>query len=230
MKTRRSLIVISALLAMAAIPATCFATPPAQGGYMSFFAGVSAPQDSTITTSQFNPVAIRESRVQFDPSINIGGTGGYDFGFVRVEGEMSYKQGEVTSIADQFGTRYVNTDGQIGAFAMMTNTFFDIHNDSPITPYIGGGIGFATVMVDNTRGVDANTGAINFHVLRSDEETTFAYQVGGGAEIFLNRRLSLDLGYRYFGTSKATFKTNWPNTTELRLNSHNGAVGLRIKF
>jgi opacity protein-like surface antigen len=231
MKMRRSLIAFSVAMAVAAVPAVCLATPPTTGGYMSVFLGASVPQDSSLTTSQFNPVSVREATVQYDPGINIGGTGGYDFGYVRLEGEMSYKQGEITSVTDQiFGARYVNTDGHVGAFAMLMNGFFDIHNDTPITPYLGGGMGFATVYLSNTRGVEANTGALNFRVLQDDDETAFAYQVGAGLEAALNRRLSLDVGYRYFGTSRVSFRKNWPNSTDLKLDSHNAAVGLRIKF
>jgi opacity protein-like surface antigen len=230
-KITRSLAVISALVSVAALPAVCLATPPRPGPYMSVFLGASIPQDSSVTISQFNPVAVREASVQYDPGVNVGGTAGYDFGYVRLEGEMSYKQGEITSITDEtFGARYVNTTGHVGAFAMLMNGFFDFHNESPITPYVGGGMGFATVNLSNTKGVEASTGALNFHILQDDEENAFAYQVGGGIEAALNRHLSLDLGYRYFGTSRVSFHKEWPNSTDLKLDSHNVAVGLRIKF
>jgi opacity protein-like surface antigen len=42
--------------------------------------------------------------------------------------------------------------------------------------------------------------------------------------------LSLDVGYRYFGTSKARFDSDLNFTDELKFESHNGAVGLRVKF
>lgn len=231
MRFTRGMVVISALIGMAAIPALCFATPPRPGSYMSLFLGASAPVDTDITTSEFAPVSIRESRIEYDPGINIGGTGGYDFGYLRLEGELSYKRGNINSVTDQtYGTRYVNTDGHVGSLATLINAFFDIHNDSPITPYVGGGMGFATVYLGDTKGVETSTGALNFHVIRSDEETAFAYQLGAGIEAELNRRLSLDLGYRYFGTSRVSFRENWPNSTDLKLESHNAAVGLRIKF
>jgi opacity protein-like surface antigen len=42
--------------------------------------------------------------------------------------------------------------------------------------------------------------------------------------------LTLDLGYRFFGTSTATFGKDLPITTDLKFQSHNGIVGLRVKF
>jgi opacity protein-like surface antigen len=231
MNMRRSVVAISALLGMAAIPTLCLASPARPAAYMSVFLGASAPQDAEVTISEFNPVTTKDSQVQFDPGINIGGTAGYDFGFFRLEGEMSYKRGDITSVTEQsFGTRYRNTDGYVGAFAMMLNGFFDIHNESPVTPYLGGGVGFSTVHLSSTRGVDANLGTRNDHIFRSDDDNVFAYQAGAGVDLALNRRLSLDLGYRYFGTSRASFRKDWPNSTDLKLESHNAAVALKVKF
>ena len=231
MDIKRSLVLISTLIGTAAIPALSLASPPQRGGYMSIFLGASAPQDTGVTIGEFNPVTTKDTRAQFDPGMNVGGTAGYNFGLFRLEGEMSYKNGEITSVAERnLGTRYVNVDGHLGAFAMMMNGFFDLHNESPVTPYLGGGMGFAALNLSRTRGVDANLGVRNDHIFRSDEDTVFAYQAGAGMEVALNRRLSLDLGYRYFGTSKASFRNDWPNSTDLKLESHNAAVGLRIKF
>lgn len=231
MKIKSKLLVISALVGITAIPAVCSATPARPGGYMSFYVGASAPQDSDATISEFNPVSVRSVRVEYDPGITSGGTGGYDFGYLRLEGEMSYKRGEINSVNDQTsGERYVNADGDVQLFATMANAFFDVHNGSPITPYLGGGLGYARVKLSNTRAVSSSTGDVNDHVLRSGEEGAFAYQVGAGLEAELSRRVSLDIGYRYFGTSRITFDNNWPNTTGLKLESHNATVGVRIKF
>jgi len=231
MNIKKGLIVFSALAGLAAAPAASFALPARPGAYMSVFVGASAPQDTSITISEFNPVTTKNTRAQFDPGLNIGGTAGYDFGLLRLEGEMSYKNGEITSVTEQtFGTRYVNVDGRLGAFTMMMNGFLDLHNESPVTPYFGGGMGVGFLKLSSTRGVDANSGKLNDHIFSSDDDTVFAYQAGAGLEVALNRRLSLDLGYRYFGTSRANFGKDWPNSTTLNLSSHNAAVGLRIKF
>lgn len=228
---KRRLLVFTALTGMAAIPAVCSASPATPGGYMSVFLGASVQQDARVTINEFNPVTTKDAQVQLDPGINIGGTGGYDFGFLRLEGEMSYKRGEISKVTEQtYGVRYVNVDGHLGAFALMVNGFFDLHNESPVTPYIGGGMGVASLNLGDTRGVEANSGALNNHIFRYDDDTVIAYQAGAGMEIDFSRRLSLDLGYRYFGTSRGSFRRDWPNSTDLKLESHNAAVGLRVKF
>ncbi|WP_298273497.1 outer membrane beta-barrel protein [Geobacter sp.] len=213
-----------AAIALCAIPAVSGATPPHPGAYVSGFLGVSAPLDTDVTGFAGGPI---NDRVEFDPSINVGGTGGYDFGLIRLEGEISYKHGEIKSVTDDTGFRFGGVDGNIGALAVMANAFFDLHNATPITPYWGGGIGFAVLKISDTFGNDA-TGRLLLYP--EDDDTVFAYQAGGGVEIAINRQFSLDLGYRYFGTSKATFDSNWPTTTSLKYESHNGMVGFRVKF
>ncbi len=224
----RSLIVIAALVTLV-IPALCQAIPVRPGPYASFFAGVTAPRDSDVTTFDFVNGLTFNDRVEFDPGINLGGTFGYDLGIVRVEGEISYKNAEIRSITDQAdGFRFGNPDGNLDALAMMFNAFYDLHNNSAVTPYWGGGIGFATLHLSDTFGTDATGQRVPLYP--ADDATVFAYQAGAGLEIALNRQLSLDLGYRYFGTSKARFDSNALSTTTLKLESHNGVVGFRMKF
>ena len=144
---KRKLIVMIALVTIA-VPAICSATPVRPGPYVSGFIGVSAFSNTDATTNDFlaAPVATFNDRIEFDPSINIGGTGGFDFGYVRLEGELSYKHGEITTVTEQnTGTRFVSADGSLGALAFLANAFFDLHNETPVTPYFGGGIGFAVL-------------------------------------------------------------------------------------
>ncbi|WP_298436094.1 outer membrane beta-barrel protein [Geobacter sp.] len=212
-----------AAIALCAIPAVSGATPPRPGAYVSGFLGVSAPLNTDATTYDNLGPPIND-RVEFDPSINVGGTGGYDFGLIRLEGEISYKQGDIKTVTDRdTGVRFGNVDGDLGALAVMANAFFDLHNATPVTPYWGGGIGFAVLKLSDTFG---NGGT---PLYAESDDTVFAYQAGGGVEIAINRQFSLDLGYRYFGTSKATFNSTFQTTT-LRYESHNGMVGFRVKF
>jgi opacity protein-like surface antigen len=151
-----------------------------------------------------------------------------------LEGELSYKHGEMSSITSTFPNpppattvRFSQVDGSVGALAFMFNCFFDLHNDSPVTPYFGGGAGFATLHLDDTFG--SSTGGRS-QLYFDDDDAVFAYQAGAGLEFAINRRLSLDVGYRYFGTSQAHFNENFNTETAMKFNSHNAAVGVRVKF
>jgi opacity protein-like surface antigen len=218
-------------VALLVIPAACLAGPPRPGGYASGFIGVSGPRNADVTTSDFLGATFND-QVEFDPGINVGGTAGYDFGIIRLEGELSYKRSEIKGITDKSdGFQFRNPDGNLGALAMMVNAFFDLHNATPVTPYWGAGIGFAALHLSDTFGTDTRGGTTERPLLyASDTDTVFAWQAGGGLDIALNRNLSLDLGYRYFATDKASFNGDLATTTSLRLESHTGAVGLRVKF
>jgi opacity protein-like surface antigen len=234
MKRSRTLILAAAIVALA-IPAVTQAAPSRPGPYFSAFIGGSGVTDTDATTTDFNgapPIPFND-RVNFDPSIGIGATGGYDFGIVRLEGELSYKQGDISSVdsqvvGNQSITRFVNTNGNVGALTMMANAFIDFHSQGLITPYVGGGIGFAALHLTDTFGTDISTGDRGV-VFLSDDDTVFAYQLGAGLEIPLNRQFSIDLGYRYLATAKANFNST-QITTGMKFESHNGAVGIRVKF
>jgi opacity protein-like surface antigen len=234
MKRNRSLIIAAAIAALA-IPVLCQAAPVRPGPYFSAFIGAGGVSDAGAATTDFNsvPPTPFNDRVNFDPGINIGATGGYDFGIVRLEGELSYKHGDITSVnsqnaATQSLIRFVNTNGSLGALAAMANTFIDLHSKGPVTPYVGGGFGFAALHLSDTFGTDTGTGQRSI-VFFSDDDTVFAYQLGAGLEIPLNRQLSLDLGYRYFATAKANFNSS-QIATGFKFESHNGAVGFKVKF
>lgn len=226
---------LSATIFVLLFPALSWAAPARPGAYVSGFIGATVPRDTTVNSSQFSSTGTLQNftdEVTFDPGINIGGTGGYDFGYLRLEGELSYKYSEIKTITDTAdGFRFGNPDGNVGVFAVMGNAFIDLHNESPITPYLGGGVGFANIHLSDTFGTDISTGTPDRPLLYAeDDDTVFAYQAGAGIGIALNRRLTLDIGYRYFGTSKARFGQGFDPTTEFKYQSHNAAVGVRVKF
>lgn len=232
MKWRR--VFYAAIVTLLLLPGTSQADRyyrrPLPAPYISAFFGVSIPRDTDVTGSfenQNGTFAIDDT-IEFDPNINVGGTAGFDFGMVRLEGELSYKHAEMSTVAEKGGARYVNVDGRVGAFSMLFNGFIDLHNDSPITPYFGGGIGFSAVHISDTSGDNTNTGFRELLYL-DDDDTVFAYQVGAGMGITLTRLVTLDVGYRYFGTSTARFTESSINP-EFKLESHNVAIGLRFTF
>ncbi|MDD2541152.1 MAG: acyloxyacyl hydrolase [Desulfuromonadaceae bacterium] len=220
--------IMLAALATLTVPTICSAAPSRLGPYVSGFIGVSIPQNTDVSSYNYGTDTSFSDRVEFDPSVNIGGTGGFDYGFIRLEGELSYKHGKIATITEQNGgqsTRLHNADGDLGALAMMFNAFIDLHNSTLITPYLGGGIGFAAMHLSDTFVSEYNT-----PIYQEDDDTVFAYQAGAGLELALNRRLSLDLGYRYFATSNARFGADRNISTDLKFQSHNAAVGIRVKF
>ena len=91
--------------------------------------------------------------------------------------------------------------------------------------------GVATLYLSNTYAIDTG-GSVAQRVLLypSDDTTVFAYQAGAGLEIAINRILSLDAGYRYFGTAKGTFEKDVTRNVDLKYESHSATLGFRVKF
>jgi opacity protein-like surface antigen len=221
--------IIIAVLALVAVPVICPAASVRPGPYVSGFIGVNVNQDTDVASTDFVTNRSFNDHVEFDPNIDIGGTAGYDFGTVRLEGELTYKHAGIKSITSQSsGSSFRNVDGSLGAFAMLFNGFFDLHNKSQVTPYLGGGIGFASLHLSETTGID-NLGQ-SLILYGAGDDTVFAYQVGTGVEIAINRQFSLDLGYRYFATDSGRFDSDLGITTRLRFASHNAALGFRFRF
>jgi opacity protein-like surface antigen len=225
---KRILIAVAAI-AIWGVPVISQAAPARPGGYFSGFLGVNIPQDADVDSTDYLTGNSFNDRVEFDPGVAVGGAVGYDYGYWRLEGEISYRHSEIDSITEKVtNERFRSVDGDVGALGFMANAFFDMHNDSPITPYWGGGIGFAVLDLSDTTGVDQD--GVPTAIYYDGNDAVFAYQVGAGVEIALNPFLSLDLGYRYFGTSKATIDDDSAQSTRFKLESHNALVGLRVKF
>lgn len=221
-----------ALLIIAALPDISQAMPMLPGPYVTGFIGATMPRrndDVTTTDFSISPNQTFNERIGFDPGVYVGGAGGFDFGFLRLEGELSYKEADIKSITDNTGAnQYRDINGNLGALAFMANAFFDFHNYTPVTPYVGGGIGFANLNLSNTFATNASNQRLLMYP--RDNDSVFAYQVGAGLDIALNRRFSIDLGYRYFNTDWANFSRNSLTTSGIRFESHNATVGFRTKF
>ncbi len=90
---------------------------------------------------------------------------------------------------------------ELSVKSYMLNGYFDFHNASKFTPYIGIGFGQAKVEYDYTQnwagynnlGVLVADGVDTYHA----SKTKFAYNISAGASYDLNDHLALDLGLRY---------------------------------
>lgn len=107
----------------------------------------------------------------------VGGTFGVKPGTnLRIETEIIYRNAEA------------KTGGDLWSFAWLVNAWYDIPTSSNLTPYFGGGIGFARGHVASLNNVDLTSSGV-------------AYQAGAGVDYRISRKVSLDVGYRYFGVS-----------------------------
>lgn len=87
-----------------------------------------------------------------------------------------------------------NVKGTWNNSTIMGNVFYDFHNDTQFTPYVGAGLGvalnYAGYDIDNERGD---------HFSMSEHSTSFAWNAGAGAAYNFTDNFSIDAQYRFVG-------------------------------
>ena len=159
----------------------------------------------------------------YDPLIGLGGAFGYDFGNFRVDGEIAFRINEINSVG---GTPLVG-GSYTAAFSYMVNGYFDLPTDGPWKPYIGGGIGFATVAIDwNAPGFFVFTEV----PVAGGSDSGVAYQFSGGIGYAIDPRSTVSFGYRYFAVEELQmmFDSGSPFTMEYQ--SHEFNLVIRYMF
>ena len=208
-------VTISTCLVLFLFPAVVIA---ADGLYISGHIGA-----SWLSNADFNrnDSGIRlSSEVEFDTGLHLGSAVGYDFGKIRVEGEFGYRSHEFDKMTDivlngsPLSDR--DADGDVDTFIFLINGFYDIDTGTKLTPYLGGGIGFAAFDIKDL---------FVPGIVRGDQDdTVFAYQLAGGIAYEITEKIFADLSYRFVATSE-------PDLGGLEeYNSHNLLAAIRISF
>jgi opacity protein-like surface antigen len=91
----------------------------------------------------------------------------------------------------------------------LVNAYVDMGNWCGFTPYIGAGIGFATISVDGLRddGLvnDPDFGAVSSVAYGADKTSTnFAYAFYAGASFDITQQVAIDLSYRWANLGSAS--------------------------
>ncbi|MDH5764127.1 MAG: outer membrane beta-barrel protein [Nitrospinota bacterium] len=179
------------------------------GPYIGGHLGVNILSDPDIQQAGFIiPVGV-------DAGVGLGGVLGYDFGNVRIDGELAFRN---NGISDFVG---FPAEGNVSALSYMINGYFDVPTGSPLKPYVGGGIGFATVSYDlEVIGLS----------LADDTDSVMAFQFSAGLGYEVSPRATVSFGYRYFTTEDPEMEDvgGFPFTTEYQ--SHEFNVGARFMF
>ena len=152
----------------------------------------------------FGPVA-PGTKVKFDPGFRAGLAGGYQFtDWFAAEAEVGYVENRIDSIT---GADRVH-DAWFGNVPFLVNGKFQYPNRSPLTPYIGAGVGFSEALIDVGR---IELGGTSLH--GSITDTVFAYQAFAGLRYSINERMGLSLEYRYFAAEGANFQADFTSGT-----------------
>jgi len=185
------------------------------GPYVSGQLGFSIPSDSDNSVG-----GTTISTATFDPGPHFGAALGYKFNkHFRLEGELAYR----TFDADQiqfFGIGFP-LSGDVSAVSFMANGYYDFPVEGVWQPYLGLGIGGASVSADLTS-------LITFPL--DDSATVFAYQIMAGLGYEFSPSTILTGGYRFFATADPEFKDSVGNIIESEVSAHEFSFGVRYLF
>jgi opacity protein-like surface antigen len=128
-----------------------------------------------------------EIRIEADDGWRIGGAVGYSLGAIlAIEGEISYLNQDF-DVAEDDGGEF-DVDGDASIFTGMVNLVAGFPVGSIFRPYIGGGLGFAHVSLND---LDLDVGAE-----LDDSDTSFAAQAFAGLDVMLTDNMALGGRYR----------------------------------
>ena len=144
---------------------------------------------------------------------------GRRLGDVRLEGEVGWQRNDFrkSAVLPESNVGYVATNGDLSMVSLLLSGYYDIDIGASITPFIGAGLGLANVKVNE---FDA-PGVL---LLPNDDDTVFAYHVGGGIAWPVSDTMTIDLKYRHFWQDPRF------GSAELEVRSHDFALGLRVAF
>ena len=154
-------------------------------------------------------------------AVSVGVSTKLPYGAVRTELEYSKKadaESSYTSMGETFETK-------IESQSLMLNAYYDIDTGSKITPYVGGGIGFAKLELNDQYWNDVYNKKI--------DDTNFAWQIGAGVAYAVSDNISIDAGYRYidYGSLSASGDDGYGGEKEdVDMTANEFYIGARYSF
>ncbi|SUE44563.1 OMPC [Roseomonas gilardii subsp. rosea] len=226
---------------------------PITGLYVGGGAGANWVQSSTNNVDSDSSVRVRlglpNDSLKAKYELGWGGVASIGWGFgngLRIEAEGSYRENDIDQLS-AFGTRGYAIGGKQRTYGAMGNVFYDfalpsfIPQFTPVVPYIGAGVGYQWVQMDNATGRYGQ----NARLVIDDTNGQFAYQgiAGLAFPIPAVPGLSFTAEYRFLGTLSPQFDTeiqsvaaNGTRTvvsrskTEFDNYNHSAMLGLRYAF
>lgn len=144
---------------------------------------------------------------------------------LRFEIEFAMRGNSEKSWSDT-GKTLSGVKGTWNNSTLFANLFWDFHNDTNFTPYIGGGLGMAF----NYTGFDftARNGD-KFSV--DDRFTNFAWNAGAGVSYSFNDNFAVDASYRFVGLGYNEVSTHYAGQKyEVGSDPYNNEFMLGLRF
>jgi opacity protein-like surface antigen len=204
-------------------PAPMVAAPPPAAEYGGWYlrgdGGVGINQVSHLR-STFDPTVVVPAPLFESYSIGdsafVGAGVGYQFNsWLRADVTGEYRTASNYRATQSYTNRWNNLCGgavggrchdlynaQHRAAVFLANGYVDLGTWYGITPYVGGGVGFAVNFLENETDVGPETGGFGY--ARNRTQTNFAWAAMAGLGYNVTQNLKLEVGYRYLDMGRIT--------------------------
>lgn len=116
-----------------------------------------------------------------------------------------------------------HADGTFNSSTLLANVYYDFHNSTSFTPYVGAGIGMAFNYMGADIGWEGDSRSYD------DWSTNLAWQVGAGVAYSFNENVAVDVAYRYLDLGYTEVSTSY-GSVGIRPYNHEIMLGLRFGF
>ncbi len=222
---------------------------PVSGLYVGAGAGGNLLQDETVSSAHNGPAAYgKGTNYKFDAGEVAVGSVGYGLGNgLRFEGQVSGYDNKIRGVENGGASRPPSSKGgdeyKVGAFA---NVLYDVPLqsfgiNSPVYPYVGGGVGYVYTRVNNVHIFNTTPVGNGLYQRSNSSNNDLGYQaiVGASYPIPPVPGLSLTLEYRFMGEAfNRTLKFQDFSSTGVRAGrqnikddfNHSLLLGVRYAF
>ncbi|MEE2567779.1 outer membrane protein, partial [Hyphobacterium marinum] len=217
---KKRLLIAAAAGAFLTVPSVAQAD---EGWYFGAAVGYGGPGDSDVSVQGS---AAREINGESDwrQALALG----YDFadGW-RVEAEAAHRFNDTGAIGG-----FEQSQSDFHMWSLMVNLFYDWNPDGWYHPYLGGGLGFASVdgslqaLDTGTVLPGPGTTTPSNAVIANDQDVSFVWQFLAGVGWHLSDNWIFDTQYRYFSTGDLAY----PGFQVDALGGHEAWLGLRYVF
>ncbi|MDR1777312.1 MAG: acyloxyacyl hydrolase [Desulfovibrio sp.] len=187
--------VIAVLALFCALLVPGWAAAEGTGMYLAPKFLMSFQNTGTMSRSSYLQGSGLDSYSQF--TLGGGLAAGYDFWPqqmvpLRVEAEFALRGNSEKSWSNSDAAYVPSIKGVWNNSTLLANLYWDFHNNTAFTPYVGAGLGLAF----NYTGYDAVEHDGTRHSM-DDRFTNFAWNLGAGVAFNFNENFAVDLGYRF---------------------------------
>ena len=206
---------------------------PTPGIYLDVRGGGTFVNESSQTGAGITSNIVIDA--EFDPSLMLEAGIGYDHPATGWRGEFAvgYRTsgidrltiandggvGVALGVGSLNGISSSSVSGDVGALSIMFNGYYDFDIDGRITPFVGAGVGAATI--------DSKAYALGVKIV-DDDDSVFAYQGTAGIACEISSFWTASAAYTYFATGDPDFVDTAGGRFESEYDSHNICVGLRL--